>query len=133
MIATLESSLGRALATSGLRPVDYLIRQNWSAVDLPPWKKLHAGQFVGTVEARVEHGRWLVDCPVDGCAGAQLASDSDRRFVCVECAAGPFEVEWPLDRDEIEAALNVRPAPNRNWLPGETVADLLAENAERGV
>jgi hypothetical protein len=38
------------------------------------------------------------------------------------------------ERQAIEAALRVRPDPTtRNWLPGETVADLLRENAEHDV
>jgi hypothetical protein len=43
-------------------------------------------------------------------------------------------VDWPDDPAGIEQALNARPLSHtRAWLPGETVADLQAENAEHKV
>lgn len=87
--------------------------------------------------ARVEHGRWLVQC--DFCAGAQLASRGDRRFFCIDCQNAAHggkwrRVVWPGDHADIESALLERPVPaTRNWNPGETVADLHRENAEYGV
>ena len=38
----------------------------------------------------------------------------------------------PPERTEIEAALAPRPPEHRNWLPGEPVATLRAENIEHG-
>jgi hypothetical protein len=83
-------------------------------------------------------GRWVVRCPF--CPGAQLA-DPERttRFLCVDClneAVGGqwVAVEWPPEPEDIEEVLEVRPDPDtQNWLPGETVEDLLRENSERGV
>jgi hypothetical protein len=92
-----------------------------------------------TVEAFVNDGRWLVKCPMDGCGGAQLASRKDPRFYCNECLnAGALgywlRVTWPDDADEIEEVLRHRPlTTQQNWRPGETVADLRAENDEHGV
>ncbi len=85
--------------------------------------------------ARLEHGRWLVDCPLPGCAGAQYASKTHRQFHCVDCLhqATPAEgrwirVKWPANVLEIEEALAERDRPgNRNWIPGETVAALRAQ------
>jgi hypothetical protein len=37
------------------------------------------------------------------------------------------------DEQGIEKALAPRPPRNAHWLPGETVADLVAENLENGV
>lgn len=86
-----------------------------------------------SVQVSVNHGRWVVDCP--DCAGAQLACKTDHRFMCNECGnvviGGLWRpVEWPEDKVGlgIEAALKVRPPANQNWVPGETVDDLLAEN-----
>lgn len=84
-----------------------------------------------SVAARVNHGRWIVDCP--SCPNAHLLPAEGRAFVCAECGSGPHDVEIPHDRDDIDAALAVRNDVNRNWSPGETVDDLLAENTEHGV
>jgi hypothetical protein len=75
-------------------------------------------------------GRWIVVCPY--CASGQYAAATDHRFICVPgCGSGGnwLPVEWPEDQSDIEAALEPRPLENQNWLPGETVDDLLAENA----
>lgn len=78
---------------------------------------------LGEVEARVNHGRWLVDCPA--CKGAELASEDG--FICCSCGAGRYTVVWPDNRADIETVLDSRPVANRNWHLGETVDDLLAE------
>lgn len=89
------------------------------------------------VQAFVNDGRWLVMCEV--CNGAQEASRSDRRFLCVDCLNAGHgglwrRVEWPRDAEAIEAVLSARPqVANRQWRPGETIRDLLAENREHGV
>ncbi len=70
----------------------------------------------------VNHGRWVVECP---CGGAQLASRTDRRFLCVDCRNVLFggkwvAVEWPERAAALEAELMRRPlAPMRNWRPDE--------------
>lgn len=89
-----------------------------------------------TAAVRVERGMWIVDCV---CGGAQLACRTDHRVFCCDCGNAPdggkwVRVNWP-DRAtlvEIEAALLSRPPYNRNWSPGETVDDLLAENVANG-
>jgi hypothetical protein len=88
-------------------------------------------------EAEVNHGRWIVRCPF--CPGAQYASRTDPRFLCVDCGNAPIEgdwirVEWPVRPDAIEAALALRPQfANMNWLPTESLTDLQRENAEHGL
>lgn len=90
------------------------------------------GEMLGEVAARVNHGRWIVDCPTEGCVGAELASEV-RPFVCISCTAGPYVIVWPDERAEIEALLEPRPTEAQNWEPGETVEFLQAENDEHGV
>lgn len=94
------------------------------------------------VVARVDHGRWIADCPNAGCTGAEYVSVSGRQgFFCTECrnaAAGHLSIAVVLPeqamREQIDAYLSARPVPaNRNWRPGETVKDLQRENRERGV
>lgn len=81
--------------------------------------------------------RWVVACP--DCNGAQFACRTDRRFMCVECANFATNglwrpVTWPGDAAKIEAELDKRPdMKTRNWVPGETVADLVAELASARV
>ncbi len=90
-----------------------------------------------SVPAQVNHGRWLTPCPF--CNSANLASRADKRFLCCECgntAAGGqwLPVVWPKNAHAIEEMLMKRPDRHtRNWLPGETVADLAAENKSNGV
>lgn len=81
----------------------------------------------GRVAAYANHGRWVADCP---CGGAELVGDGD--MVCGSCGL-VHEVDWPEDRKRIEGLLRVRPALNQNWLPGETVEMLAAENIDSGV
>lgn len=91
------------------------------------------------VPAVVNHGRWIVRCPF--CTSAELACLSDPRFMCCECGNAENLGSWcpvrfPEGIPAIEAALSARPLPLQNMEPGETLADLLAENDElrrRGV
>jgi hypothetical protein len=78
---------------------------------------------------------WIVQCP---CRGAQLAARSDHRMLCVDCHNADIggrwrRVVWPADAEAIERVLLARPDPTtRNWT-GETLAQLKAENTERGL
>lgn len=95
--------------------------------------------------ARLEHGRWVIDCPLETCWDAQLAppgSKRHRKCACVDytvCTHGQpcgqaIEVVWPDNLEKGLAVLRLRPArANHNWLPGETVEQLIAENLEHGV
>lgn len=96
----------------------------------------------GEVVAYVNHGRWIAECP--DCAGAQIVSEKERRFWCLNCGNATVNFAWrhvrmPQKRTAIETKLVLRPAARsdravtRNWLPGETVEDLQRENAEHGV
>ena len=90
----------------------------------------------GTVKAVVNHGRWVVECP-NGCGDALCVSDAARCYICCNCGGKTwYHVAFPRDRKGIEAVLLQRKAqhpflnaPTRNWMVGETVKDLEAENA----
>lgn len=93
------------------------------------------------IAARLEanHGRWVAHCPF--CPSAQVASEGDRRLLCIACDNAPVggawvRVAWPSEpeRRAIEDALGRRADPrNRNWTPEESAEDLRRENRERGV
>ena len=100
------------------------------------------------MNAYYNHGRWVVDCSADDCRGAlrvPVGRFSSMVMVCncrdesvcdhqsVPCGH-VFEVELPSDRIEIERLAGLRPRrAQRNWRPGETVADMQAENLLHGV
>ena len=83
------------------------------------------------LNARVNQGRWIADCPT--CLGAEFADSAWPVFVCCSCGEGPRAVVFPPERELLEPELIARPLEARNWVPGETVAQLRAENAERGI
>ena len=78
----------------------------------------------------VAGGKWIVLCP---CGDAPMASPDWNEARCFECGAVHRGLQWPADRDAIEAVLIVRPAAVRTWLPTETVDDLRAQNVAHGV
>ncbi len=100
------------------------------------------------VYAYLNHGRWIAECPV--CHDAlkvkpgfvEWTRDPDRgflmrkgdRFVCPnrECGADHGVLQWPANREAIEALVQMRPMVNRNWVPGEDAADLIADNIDFG-
>ena len=96
-----------------------------------------------TSPARVNHGRWIVDCPATDCYAALRATGDTALCDCRDESVCDhpeiphdlvFLVEWPADADEITRILDLRPTrPNRNWWPGETLEALKAENVTNGV
>lgn len=93
--------------------------------------------------AYVNHGRWIIDCPDDGChAGLKaidtgIACDCMDEVVCDHPAIPhglAIDITYPDQQDEITRLLDLRPKRgNRNWTPGETVAELKAENVTHAV
>jgi hypothetical protein len=109
--------------------------------------------------AYVYAGDWVADCPREGCGNVEHLYDRTSarnpraprivqkpEFGCSNCGhAAP--IEWPADMAAITAVLGLRPVPqNRNWYPashevairfrlphGQSVADLVEENAAHGV
>ena len=128
-----------------LQPEPYLmtVRRSYMRMGFGPLPEPTPATIAGRVQARINHGRWLVDCP--GCNSALVVDLSEQVFMCVECGNAANDGRWlqvtlPRNRKAIEAELLQRPfgrnpadAPTRNWEPGETVADLRRENAEHGI
>jgi hypothetical protein len=103
-------------------------RQLGKVLEVIADRGLHGGN-VGTVVAYVNHGRWVADCP---CGGSELVAVGER-FDCGSCG-GRGTVEWPDNMNQVEVALGRRRfTKNQNWLPGETMADLEAQNVLMGV
>jgi len=89
-------------------------------------------RMMTVVKAYVNHGRWVVDCPREFCPTAHQV-DTPGLFACENCGA-TGEVEFPSYRRDVERVLGMRPVPQtRNWVPGETVDELLVENVTFGV
>ena len=126
--------------------VDAFVQHYWDlAAQRHPMPPLpDRGTRLGTVFAYVSEGRWVVECP-SGCGNAIVASQSDPWYICIlppfVCPGrkGWYQVIYPPDKPKIEAALLQRPearkfyAKTRNWKIGETVTQLVAENAVRGL
>lgn len=88
--------------------------------------------LAATPPAYVNGGRWLTICP--SCNNGVPVDPSWTATVCVDCGSTYSPIFPDADRvAEIEAALEGRLPANQNWLPGETVDDLLAENDAHGV
>jgi hypothetical protein len=91
----------------------------------------------GAVTAEVNDGRWIVKCP--DCTGAMAGEPSHPFFMCDACwnignSGRWYSVTFPVNRVALETELLKRPlTSNRNWLPGETLADLVAQNLEHGI
>jgi hypothetical protein len=85
--------------------------------------------------AEANWGRWVATCPRPYCTNALALYPRQTLFVCMaEDGCGYVaDVVWPTDPDAIQTVLMMRPvAATRNWKPGETIDDLLMENAAHG-
>ena len=90
---------------------------------------------VAAVQPFVADGSWKVACASKDCGEHPLVSFPwGGLAICFACGATYEGVPSPADRSEIERLLLMRPdLRTRNWLPGETVADLARENAEHDI
>lgn len=90
----------------------------------------------GEVAPQVIRSQWVVECP--WCAGAIVVNPGSW-YLCVEClnadnSGKVARIIDPPDRTEVERLLNLRPNfQNRNWLTGETVENIRAENIAHGI
>ena len=89
------------------------------------------------IQARVNHGRWIGDCPF--CAGAEFVwFQTPSWFFCLSCRNEKAGGKWlpinvPTNYQKIEKLLSIRPRQNQNWEPGETLAQIKRENKEYGI
>jgi hypothetical protein len=83
--------------------------------------------------AEVNWGRWVVRCP--RCPSAQQVTPGDKGFRCDDCEAVDL-ILWPAP-DMIRGVarlLGMRRDPSKqNWLPYETLDDLMVENGTHDV
>jgi len=105
-----------------------------------PIDEIAVGEKV-LAQARINHGRWLCDCPDPDCGGSELVTMQDPVFFCLSCGnvkwGGKFlQVDFPGKKllKAILTHLSKRPKViNRNWYPHEEPADLIAENIAAGL
>jgi hypothetical protein len=90
----------------------------------------------GLAYAEANWGRWVAHCPAGLCMNAVQLTRWQQRFEC----SGPggcgwtSRITWPVDPEAIEVLLAMRPdMKTRNWVAGETLQDLLQENAVHDV
>lgn len=90
----------------------------------------------GLAYAEANWGRWIARCPSGMCTNAMQLRMWEQGFEC----DGPGScgwtspVIWPADPEGIAVLLAMRPDSRaRNWVPGETLRDLLEENAVHNV
>ncbi len=91
----------------------------------------------GDIEALVNHSNWLVRCPNPDCSEVTMV-DQGELYWCPNCGSAdndfaPRTVIFPSHIKTITTLLAKRPRQNRNWEPGETLAQLKRENKERGL
>jgi len=81
------------------------------------------------VPSRIEHGRWVATCI--NCRTSAYVQPEWCLSCCSECGCQMRRVDIPTNYQQIERVLLERPnRENQNWLPGETLDDLLRENKE---
>lgn len=90
----------------------------------------------GLAYAEANWGRWVARCPAGLCTNAVQVQRWDTDFRCAGAGSCGWtsRIVWPADPEGIEVLLAMRPETRtRNWRAGETLADLVAENAAHNV
>jgi hypothetical protein len=97
------------------------------------------------LDVEVNAGLWIWRCPCglgsvdDPPIGGGIAFAATPLGWCARCQNVETVGRWrplrfPPERLEIERVLAARPDPStRNWWPGETVGELVAENVAHGI
>lgn len=95
------------------------------------------------IAAFIDHDRFIAECPRCHWAIQGTPEELARSFVCGVLPDGrnlgqgcgfSDRVQIPAEAETIRRVLNARPrSEDRNWKPGETVADLRIENAVHGL
>ena len=94
--------------------------------------------------AYINHGRWIVDCPV--CPSAEeLPRKTENQDSLVQCQGCHqiIRISWPKNSQQLMRVLKERPIANRHWYPtgypfamkhgiphGQTVAELHEETLQ---
>lgn len=140
------AAIGERLFGEALDPRELLVRAFPPLADVVPPLD-HVVLTARPLVARVNHGQWIASCdcgapllPLVPTPGGVVFFDRPLVW-CMRCRNGGTGRGWrPVQlpaaglRDAIEAVLVLRPdVTARNWEPGETVAELVAENLAHGV
>lgn len=92
--------------------------------------------IAGVAYAEANWGRWVARCVRPWCTNAIALEPGQVEFLCIggpDACGYSTVIIWPPDPQAIEAILGMRPVRRtQNWLPGELLEDLLAENATHG-
>ena len=97
------------------------------------WPRLRVHESLAPLAARVDHGRWVVDCE---CGAGNMTDPAWGAATCLACGAVHRCVTFPDGemRLNVEHLLLARTeTKTRNWRPGERELDLAIENVEHGV
>lgn len=94
--------------------------------------RVHVHDSFDPKVARIDHGRWLIDCD---CGAGNACDPEMKKAFCAACGAVHPNVVFPDDRENVEFILLARRrSENRNFDPTkERFLDLAKENAEHGV
>jgi hypothetical protein len=133
------AALDRLLHGEATDPKRYLERFGYDPPDLA-----ELDDTASPAEAEVNHGRWIWHCACRSGTdevprGGGVVFVDDPVGWCPRCRNEDVAGRWrplrlPAERTSIERVLAMRPEPeSRNWWPGETVAELVAENADNGI
>lgn len=91
--------------------------------------------IAGVAYAEANWGRWIARCPRPHCTNALALAPMQDMYECYGPGGCGYvgRVSWPADPQAIEALLAMRPvARTQNWQPGETLEELISENATHG-
>lgn len=84
------------------------------------------------LDAKVNHGRWLVDCPA--CGSGAFTHPEWRLACCANCGAVYRGVNFPEQIEEVTRLLLERPRrETQNWVAGEALWKLRFENRVHGL
>ena len=98
-----------------------------------------------TIPVWMSWGKWVAKCPRPGCHNAEQIGRCDdgtvggltgTSFTCRRSHDGcglQCGVDWPDNVDDIEFMTRSRPVAARNWLPGESIEDLMKENVDNSL
>lgn len=90
----------------------------------------------GVAYAEANWGRWITRCPNPHCLNAMQLRRGQPVYQCPRELGGcgdEYPIQWHIDTVLIERILLCRPAEwTRNWLPYETIQDLVLENLAHG-
>lgn len=108
-----------------LRTIHGMSHEDWVRARLGAKRQLDAmpeRQGETVLPARIDAGRWLVDCPGEHCTGAELADPEDLRFFCTTCLNADVGGQWlrvafPRNREAIETRVLALPPRERFWRP----------------